>query len=485
MRFTIFKRLTFGYVAIMLLVVFLGVYVSFKLNQFNRLAHAVAAMDETAIRPIEHLLDAIFSQVGFEKKYLISKDPDFLRQFLELEGRVMKSLEGLEVFAGTDAKSVVLKQSKALYMSYMAAAKEEISLFNSDSAYSKTEYRNKKENIVAEMNQKLRDIIQIARFDRDEKIRTSSDLSYHVFKVASLTAGLAILVGLIVSFYNTRSINRSILKLQEKTKEIAKGKFEEIRDVASPPEIRELAEDFNNMCSRLRELDEMKADFISHVSHELRTPLTAIKEASSMLIEGTYKNTPEKEHELLAITKEECERLIASVNRILDLSRMEAKMMDYQFEECHIAPLLRKTILKLAPIALRKGIVLEFEPQSKIPHVKGIDIGRIAQVLEDLIGNALKFTNSGGRVVIKTALDESEQGAILVSVSDTGCGFPKDDLEKIFHRFKRIDSGRQSVRGTGLGLSLAKHIVAAHGGKIWAQSEPGRGSTFFFTLPVS
>lgn len=484
MRLTIFKRLTFGYMVIMVPVVFLGIYVSLQLTQLNRLTRSVAATDETIIRPIEHLLDAVVSQVGFEKKFLISKDPDFFRRFDEIETRVTNDLKHLAEIVTTQKEKELFVVAKASYARYLGLFKEEVAIVRSDKVYAQDEFRIKKEAVVDELNQGLRDVTLLARSNRDSKIYTSSRISYDVLRVTTIAAALIIVLGLLISFYNTRTINRSILLLQRKTKEIAKGRFEEIKYIASPPEIKELADDFNIMCERLKELDEMKADFVSHVSHELRTPLTAIKEASSMLLEGTYKNAPEKEHELLSITKEECERLIDSVNRILDLSRMEANMMDYQFSEQRVAPVLRKTILKLAPIALRKKIHLRFEPQPKLPMVK-MDDERIGQVLENLLGNALKFTAKGGRVVINVSLQETDPGSIVVSVADTGYGIPREDLEKIFHRFRRIESGKQTARGTGLGLSLAKYIVAAHGGKIWAQSEPEKGSIFFFTLPVS
>lgn len=483
MRYTIFKRLTFGYMAIMFMVIFMGIYVSLKLNQLSRLTLSVAAMDENTIRPAEHLLDAIFSQVGFEKKHLISKDPDFYRRFWEIEGHVSKGLEDLERFATMKEERLLINRAKALYAHYLTLFEEEVNAGKSGANPSGKNYAEEKEETINELNQALRDTTQIARSDRDKRIIISNRISRRVLRVTSVTAGLVVVVGLLISFFNTRSINRSILLLQEKTKEIAKGKFEEIPEIPSPPEIKELADDFNSMCGRLKELDEMKADFISHVSHELRTPLTAIKEASSMLLEGTYENAPDKKHELLTITNEECERLIGSVNRILDLSRMEANMMDYQFTERPLSPVLRKIILKLAPIAMRKQISLEFEPQSELPHVR-IDEERIGQVIGDLLGNALKFTPEGGRIVIHAALQPDEKESIVVSISDSGCGIPKGDLEKIFDRFKRIDSGRQTTRGTGLGLSLAKYIVAAHGGKIWAQSAPQKGSIFFFTLPV-
>ncbi|MCK4469095.1 MAG: HAMP domain-containing histidine kinase, partial [Desulfobacterales bacterium] len=315
-------------------------------------------------------------------------------------------------------------------------------------------------------------------------LQVSSRISSRVLKVSTVAAAMVIVMGILISFFNTRSITHPIRILQEKTKEISRGKFEEAPNISSPPEIKELVNAFNLMCKRLKELDEMKADFISHVSHELRTPLTSIQGASSMLIEGVFLSMPEKQNELLTIIQKECERLIESVNSILDLSSMEARMMDYCFRECCLVPGIQETILRFAPIAITSKITLKSELPSDLSLVK-IDDEKIRQVIENLLGNALKFTSEGGRIIVSATPKRNQKAYIEVSVSDTGCGIPEGDLKKIFDKFKRADAGRETAGGTGLGLSIAKHIIAAHGGEIWAESEPGKGSTFFFTLPVA
>lgn len=203
-----------------------------------------------------------------------------------------------------------------------------------------------------------------------------------------------------------------------------------------------------------------------------------------MLLEEGYVTDSEKRDELLLITKSECEILIDSVNSILDLSRMEAKMMEYHFRKCDFFPEIQMTVLRLAPIAVGKKIGFELKPFPELPQVR-IDQERVRQVVENLIGNALKFTPQGGEITVRASLHDHSKEWIQVSVSDTGCGISQEHLERIFEKFQRIENGKETIRGTGLGLSIAKHIVAAHGGKIWVQSEPGRGSTFFFTLPAA
>lgn len=484
MKFSIFKRLTFGYATILLLVVFLGVYVTVKLNQLNGLSREIASVHATRLTLTEHVLEKLFSQISFEKKYLISKDADFLAKFWEIQTQISEDIEKLRTVLRTEENKKLFSKTESDYGSYLLLFRSEVEVMNKNPDYPRRKFQEQKERLIEHINQCLKKMIQISRQQRDQKITESNRISSHVLRVTTITAGMAVLIGLLISFYNTRSINRSILLLQKKTREIAKGKFEEIHNISAPPEIKELADDFNLMCERLKELDEMKKDFISHVSHTLRTPLTAMKEASSMLLQGTYADVPVKQYQLLAITKNECERLINSVNRILDLSRMEAKMMDYQLKQSQLFPVIQQTVLKLAPIAQRKKIDLELRPSKNLPAVN-MDEDRIGQVMENLIGNALKFSSGGAEVVIRASLKNTGNHLIEVSVMDTGCGIPEENLGKIFDRFKRIDRGRETTLGTGLGLSIAKYIIADHGGKIWAQSKPGQGSTFFFTLPVS
>jgi len=480
----------------MMLVLFLVIFVTIKLNQLTRLTRSASSVDGQTVRLTERLSNNLYSMVGFEKKYLISKDNDFFEHFLQIKEDFQKDIDQLGLLvddfgveetqishiAGSGKKERFVKINQ-LCNEYFSTFTREIENIKKGRGYPYKEYQLRKEKIIEEINDNLNYINWAAESDRDEKITTSSEISYNVFITTAIAASLAVFFGILISFFNTRSINRSIILLQEKTKEIAKGQFEKIPIIDSPPEIMDLANDFNIMCERLRELDEMKEDFISHVSHELRTPLTAIREASKLLIDGAFSDNPQSREELLTIVSDECERLILSVNRILDLSRMEAKMMEYHFSQTNLIHLIRKCILKLAPIAQRKKISLELVPPPQLPEVR-MDAERISQLLENLVGNALKYTNEKGSVIVKAALKNDNGQAVEVSVSDTGLGIRGENLEYIFNKFKRIENGKDTVRGTGLGLSIAKYIVAAHGGKIWVESTPGKGSSFFFTLPV-
>ena len=479
---TIFKRLSLGYALIMLMILFMGLYVTLKLNQLIEINYQVATVDNATVKLGEGLLDSLFSQVGFEKKYLISHDADFYNQHHEMRTAFQKGLGAIEKLTNSNRVNALLGEIRVLYERYLSLFEEELDVRERELDYPKESYLEEREKVVSAINGKVVAIIKTATTSRDESVVKTNRISYRVFRVTSMTAGLTIIVGILISFFTTRSIVKPISLLQEKTREIAKGRFQKISHIFSSPEIRELAEEFNAMSEKLKELDELKLDFISHVSHELRTPLTSIKAASSLLLDSPLGNSPEKRTELLKIIEGECDRLIRSVNRILDLSRMEAKMMDYRFEECSLEMVIHKVAKKLLPLAIQKNIRLGIR---SVPEL-GIraDQERIGQVMENLLGNALKFTPEKGKIVISARVKEEDKKSVEISVSDTGCGIPEENLGQIFERFTRIDIGRSTIRGTGLGLSIAKHIVADHGGKIWATSVPGKGSTFTFTLPV-
>jgi two-component system sensor histidine kinase GlrK len=237
------------------------------------------------------------------------------------------------------------------------------------------------------------------------------------------------------------------------------------------------------MCGQLKMVDKMKFDFYSSMSHELRTPLTSIKEGINLLREGAGGAIPEKQRRLLAILSEESKRLIDLVNSLLDLSKMEAGMMTYTFEPGTLAPLIERAATEMIPLIEARKIIFKKEIVEKLPVIK-IDREKILQVLRNLIGNAMKFTPEGGRVRVVARLVNR---GVEVSVSDTGSGIKKENLTTIFEKFHQAPSKHSNPikgTGTGLGLAIVKHVITAHGGKVWAESEPGQGSSFIFVLPV-
>ena len=485
MQLTLFKRLTLGYCAFAILLIGLGVYVAVQLNRLNRLTWAVVRQDGETVRQAEALDSMAVALARFEKKHLISGDAAFFARFQEIRARYLESHMAMQYHVDSDVLRAILETIGIDSEAYFALIDQERERMESGGSRQQADiYQDRKADLLDRIRLSLQSITGQARRDRDQKMLLSSRISVNVIRISSITIGIGGLIGLFISFINARRINRSLQRLQEKTHDVSNGRFGTLPPIKSPPEISALTRDFNRMCDRLQELSDMKEDFIYHVSHELRTPLTAIREASGMLQEGCFTGRPDHQHQLLTIVQGECERLINSINRMLDLSRMEARMMDYTFDTIALLPLVRACILKLAPIAVAKNVMLELTPSDARPNVRA-DQNRLYQLMDNLLGNALKYTGDGGDVTITLQPDTDDAGFLRVQISDTGCGIPQNALETIFDKFRRIDNGQDTERGTGLGLSIAKHIVRAHGGKIWATSQPGNGSVFSFTLPVA
>ncbi len=232
-----------------------------------------------------------------------------------------------------------------------------------------------------------------------------------------------------------------------------------------------------------RRLEHMRRDFVSSISHELRTPVTSIAGFAEALVDGTAERGEDRER-YLRIICDEARRLDRLIGDLFDYSRMESGRMSYHMQNMHLLELITDVAGQMKPVADSGGVLLEVDLPERLPQVNA-DKDRLRQVLLNLISNALQYTPVGGTISIRVRVTGSGT-RIRTDVSDTGTGIAADDLPKIFDRFYRAGK-RQSGRegGTGIGLAIARHIVTAHGGQIWAESTLGMGSTFSFTLPVA
>ncbi|HEX7881068.1 MAG TPA: ATP-binding protein [Candidatus Eisenbacteria bacterium] len=238
----------------------------------------------------------------------------------------------------------------------------------------------------------------------------------------------------------------------------------------------------SQLYSQAREIDRMKSEFVAVVSHELRTPLTAMKGSLELLSDRDYFTITDKQQELLGICMASVERLINQINDILDFSKIEGSKLPLNFETVEPVAIVRGVFEHLAPLARKKSIELAFEPQAHLPalHADGL---RLAQVLTNLVGNALKFSPEKTTVEVAVGIDAGE---MLFVVDDQGPGIADEDLPKLFQKFQQVDSSHtRKVGGTGLGLFISRGIVEGHGGRIYVEAgKGGKGSRFCFRLPL-
>ena len=308
----------------------------------------------------------------------------------------------------------------------------------------------------------------------------------------------AVIAAVAVSLFVSRQVVAPIQAMREASQHIADGHYEERVHIPGDPseadELGQLALSFNRMAAKLAQTENMRRQLIGDVAHELRTPLTTIKGSMEGLMDGVLPPTPEVFQEIYR----EADRLQRLVADLQELSRVEARAYELNPAPARLGELIARVAARLEPQFASKGVALETSIPPDLPPAL-IDEDRITQVLTNLIGNALQYTPSGGKVHIQCSLIDkplpahiTPQGEvradrwILVSVRDTGIGIPPEHLPHIFDRFYRVDKSRSRVSGgSGIGLTIAKHLVEAHGGYIWAESEgAGKGSTFSFVLPA-
>jgi two-component system, NtrC family, sensor kinase len=322
-------------------------------------------------------------------------------------------------------------------------------------------------------------------------------------RISLVACALFLLSILTVSLF-ARMISGPVRKLQAGTRALAAGDLNYRVAVKSSDEMGELADSFNDMAGSLKkitvsrdmlniEMEERKAaeralkeamkvksHFIAMVSHELRTPLAAIKEGISIVLDGILGNINNEQKDFLNKTKLNVERLTRLINDILDFQKLESGKVVLDIRENDIAMVVKDIYNTMSPLAGLKGIGLTIKTAKGLPRIK-FDRDRITQVLANLVSNAIKFTERGS-VSIEAVVDD---GFVHVTVIDSGKGIMQKDMPRLFKSFEQLEGATERKEGTGLGLAISKEIIENHGGRVWAESEYGKGTAIHFILPLS
>ncbi len=480
-RLSVLARLTIGFVALFVVTISVGLYSLVKLNQFNGATTYMLDVGERMVEYKEKLSAALLSQVSYEKKYFISKDYALYNRYVSAGEDFAKYLNGAATIADTLGSREILDGIGLEHARYRRLVDEETKRVASPRDYPPDWYRAEKEKAVEAMIKELRNLEIYVHDDTKGRIERLATAGTRALRVALGMAAFSFLLGIFIAFAITRSITRPLAAMKRKTQEIAEGNFETPLNFSSPPEIGELDRAFDAMGRKLGEMDRMKSEFFSLMAHELRTPLTAIKAGINLLQKSADRLDGERKEKVLAIVTEESNRLIKLVNSLLDLSKMEAGLFDFEYVSGTVNPLLEKAATEMEPLSVARTISLQLDLAEDCPAVM-MDGERILQVIRNLLGNALKFTPEGGHVKLSL---KSSPGGLEFAVADSGPGIPEEERAVIFEKYQQGQTGGAArARGTGLGLAMAKHIVRAHGGKIWVESEVVKGSIFTVFLPV-
>lgn len=478
MRLTIFWRIILAQLSLIALIVAVNVYALSQLNQLTRLNADILATDATSVEAGKRLLRIFLGQMRHAEKYVLLQDNTFYQRFIEGGKEFGRTVNALATLVDTPHERALLEHINALYGQYQSAL---------DTALMpKSSWDRVKGEIGEGLIGKINELIRSREGRIAHKTTTARNQSAFAATVVGwLTCGGIALV-VLLSLLHARRVSRPLKSLARELRLVGKGEFQRHLDIHGPAEVAELARAFNWMALRLAKLDEMKEDFIAHISHELRTPLTAIREGTTLLWEEIPGPLSPSQRQIVEVVRTHSERLFRFLSSVLDLSKMEAGMMEYVRVPSDLAALLERSVQMVQLMAQRKGIRVEVVCPQPLPLLF-LDEAKMQQVFDNLLTNAVKFTPEGG--LIKVSARVSEGGGrrerwVVVEVSDTGVGIPAAEVERIFDKFYQGPHQQAHDRGTGLGLAIAQHVVVAHGGRIWVESQVGKGSTFAIALPL-
>ena len=470
-----------GIVAVFLLV--LAVILATHFVTMRRTVDGSQALTALAARSrlATQRAEAVAEMASAVRKYLVTRDQGYLLRLRVLDASLERGGDSAQ-FGGAH---VPLPVSEALRAS-MVETHTAVALVGDSAAA--TEHTR---NAVARTLTAL-EAVRLANADlaRDIDAAMTNELAKvnalsRFARCLMLGLGIAALaLGVVLAGFLARSITRPLHALARGTREIAAGHFGYRLSPQGHDELAAVATDFNRMAERLDELDRLKRDFVSNVSHDLKTPLSSMQETSEVLLDGLAGPVTEKQRQLIAMNIESGRRLSSMLTKLLDLSRLEANV-PRTVGVIDLGQLVTRAVDHLnAGRAARGGraVVTLTLPDNPV-LVRG-DAQEIAQLLDNLLENASKFSPPEGRIEVGIHGDPGDAGRLILTVADEGPGIPDADKERVFERFHQTATGRDvRARGVGLGLAICRHIVAAHRGSICVRDNAPKGSVFMISLP--
>jgi two-component system sensor histidine kinase GlrK len=479
---SVFWRLVLGFSAIIAVLAGVNLYVLVELRQFTRLNTELVSQHYPSIETARWLVGSLYQQLKNEKQYTAVRDLDFLKSFKAEAAEFERALGDLLIQDLSPEGRRFLGEVRGLHEQYVSLVGHKPAGRRLSRRSPSPDYELKRDALIDRITTPLQSYIgwheaQISRVLEDSQIRA--------MRAESITPQLiliALCLGLGLAGFVSYSILRPLRRLQGHIRQIGYGNFGTPVEIEGPRDLRDLVEAVSWMRAKLQELDEMKSDFLSHVTHELRNPLTSIHTGTQLLLEEVAGPLTPEQRDMLGMMIDNSRRLIEMISTLLDLSKMDAGMMAYHLAPTDLKEVTETSLDKVRLMAEGKQVRLILESRHK-PFLVPTDRMRIEQVLDNLLSNAVKFSPSGGVVCVRLDMDRTRTLA-RVEVSDCGPGIPPDSLPRIFDRFYQGPIVAQGVAGTGLGLALAKKVVEGHGGRIWAVSDVGKGTTVQFVLPL-
>lgn len=480
-RLSIFWRIVLTSLVIIVVMAGVNLYALFQLRQLTALSANMATHHYPAIESAKRLLTVLYAQLNSEKKYLAVRDATFLVHFDEEVDEFHRGLQILETQELTPQGIQLLEDTKHLQQERLALFHTELEKGVLSPPIQPVDYEGRRDALMDRISATLQQFIDLHETGISVGVSRSRESSAQAEAVTEQLVLLALVFGIALAGIASYTVLRPLRQLQSHIKRIGRGNFRTSLNIRAPSELRDLVDAVNWMGTRLQELDDMKGEFLAHVSHELRTPMASIQEGTHLLLDEIPGPLSQEQRTTLRIMADSSRRLITLISTILDLSKMDAGMMEYRIVPTDLKRVADMSVNKVRLLADAKHVQLLVEAPAQHVWVKA-DALRIEQVLDNLLSNALKFSLEGGIVKLLMKPDP-KAGVLEVSVSDGGPGIQAEDLPHIFERFYQgRTKAKHATPGSGLGLALAKKVVEAHGGRIWIESEVKKGTTVRFIL---
>jgi signal transduction histidine kinase len=451
------------------LLVVVGSLVGWNLIVTRQLTEAHRSLVDSGIPSVRlevGLLESVAALRRIEGRYTILKDPAFLAIFRDRARAADDDLERLEALLGTAVERDLVAAARESLAEYRQVVEAGIPL-PSGQPHPAMELEDTLERLYRSSGAELR--------RRQAALETMAGRT-RVLGIAALAA--ATLIGLGLAAFAVLRVARPLHQLRTATQAVAAREFKKPLAVAGPSEIRDLTGAFNRMAARLGEIDRLKDEFFTGISHDLRTPLAAIRWSADLLHSGSLGPLTPRQKRLAETIQSSSRRLLTLAGQIVELGRLRAGRLHLELRPTDLRDVIGQAVDEVRPLAERGQLRLEVEVPQDLPQTAA-DPERLHQIVVNLLANAVRFTPPGGRVSVSAKPDGAE---VTVRVTDTGVGIPADLLAKIFDPYEQAHRGRG---GSGVGLTMVRGLVEAHGGRVWAESEEGRGSCFTFTLPVA
>ncbi|HUI11813.1 MAG TPA: ATP-binding protein [Bacteroidota bacterium] len=470
MKLTIYRKLMIGFGLVIFLMAIATAYVVLQLHRVTGTSRTALTVDVQAIDLEKEMRNILYEEERYADRFFLAGDTSYRNIFMDYNRQFVRDVDSLYGIL------IDPHERQALDLAGQVHDWHFTSVVGADPSISAL---NQRADAMDRIRKSLDQLVVSRQRAVDASVQSIDRATERSLRVALLIAIGTLIAAIGTALVITGTITRPIGTLVAGTKVIAGGAFTHIR-IPSHDELADLARAFNAMSRSLDELNKFRAEMMQHISHELRMPLQSILSAHYLLTRKGDSPLTENQNKLLNGIRDNVQKIANFSNQFLDLSKVEAGMMQYHVTPVDLAAVVKPVVDDAALVAQGKEIAMTFVAQD-VPPVC-IDPDRSREIFGNLVSNALKYTGNGGTISVSVG---PCQFGVQVAVRDSGPGIPKDDLPRIFRKFYRTNSAVSGgSRGTGIGLAFVKAMVEGQGGRVYVNSTVGVGSTFVVEFPA-